>query len=300
MNVAGMFQKLNKKYAPKIKELKLTFYILKNNPLAIFGIGVIIITILCALFASYIAPYDPYQLNMAERFSPPTLAHPFGTDALGRDVLSRVIFGFRVSFLAGVIVVGVGVCIGGPMGLIAGYKERIARDIMMRITDIFLAFPTVVLAIALASALGPSLWNALLAMSIVYWPRYARLFYGQTLSIKENEYVKFAELIGERHMRIIFRHIIPNTFSAVLVQATLDLGDAILVVAVLGFLGLGSQPPTADLGRMVAFGKDYLMQAWWISTFPGLAILILVLGFNLLGDGLRDALDPQLRRIERA
>jgi len=260
------------------------------------GIVIILFFLICAIFSPLIAPYDPYKLNMDEQLQPPSLAHLCGTDVLGRDILSRIIYGARYAFLEGVIIIGLSFAIGIIPGVIAGYSGGKVGEILMRITDMFLAFPTFAFAIALVIVLGPSLWHTLLAMALVYWPKYARLTYGQSLSIREMHYVKFAKLIGESRLQIISRHIIPNVISPVIIYGTLDLGDAILLAAALSFLGLGAQPPLPEWGAMVNYGRDYIMNQWWLSTFPGLACLLLVLGFNLLGDGLRDALDPVLRR----
>ena len=218
---------------------------------------------------------------------------------MGRDVLSRIIYGARYSFAAGTIVVGIGIILGSIIGLIAAYPGGRKGELIMRFTDIFLAFPTMLLAIALASTLGPSFINSMIAISIVYWPKYARLVYGQALSIRETDYVRFAEVLKENNSKIRMRHIFPNCSSALIVQATLDFGDAILFFAALSFVGLGAQPPAADWGAMLAFARNYMMLAWWTAVFPGLAIFITVIGFNLLGDSLRDALDPRLRRLRQ-
>lgn len=254
------------------------------------------IFLVCAVFSSFIAPYDPYKLNLDEQLQPPSFIHLFGTDTLGRDVLSRIIYGTQYAFLEGVVIIGLSFAIGIMPGVIAGYSGGNIGDLLMRITDMFMAFPTFAFAIALVIVWGPSLWHTLVAMALVYWPRYARLTYGQTLSVREMPYVKFAKLIGESRFQVILRHIIPNVISPVIIYGTLDLGDAILLAAALSFLGLGAQPPAPEWGAMVNYGRDYIMNQWWLSAFPGFACLLLVLGFNLLGDGLRDALDPVLRR----
>ena len=282
----------------KFRELRLTWMILWNNPVAALGIIIFSLFVFCVIVGPYLAPYPMNGINLPVKLLPPSLQHWFGTDVLGRDILSRVVYGARISFLAGAVVVGISVCLGGFIGLLAGYLGKRVGDILMRVTDIFLAFPTLILAMALASMLGPSLLNALLAMSLVYWPRYARLVYGQTLSIRENEYVKFAEILREPSLRIIRRHILPNVLGPLIVQASLDFGDAILLVACLGFVGLGAQPPAPDWGIMVSDGRNYLMNAWWMATIPGLAIFLVVLACNLIGDGIRDAMDPNLRRTK--
>lgn len=277
------------------REFKLTALILLKSPLSLVGLILVAALIVLGLFGELLAPYDPYELSLLERLQGPSGRHLLGTDALGRDVFSRLLAGARNSLFSGAIIVGIGVTIGGLVGLTAGYISGRFGEMLMRIVDIFLAFPTMVLAIAFSAIMGPSLWNALLAMSLVYWPRYARLFYGQTLSVRQNEYISFARFLGVPGVKVIFRHVLPNVFPAVFIQATLDFGDAILLAAALGFLGLGAQPPSPDWGLMISDATNYL-NAWWMSVFPGLAIFLSVLGFNLLGDGLRDALDPTLRR----
>jgi peptide/nickel transport system permease protein len=282
----------------RLTETKRTVRIIFDSPLGIIGAAIVLIVLLMAIFAPELSTHDPYELNISERLKPPNLDHWFGTDQVGRDIYTRIIYGSRYSIAAGIIVVGIGLIVGSFVGLIAGYPGGKSGEWIMRVTDIFLAFPTLVLALALVSTLGPSFVNAMIAISIVYWPKYARLVYGQALSIKENDYVKFGELLGEGKTKIRIRHIYPNTLSAVIVQATLDFGDAILYFAALSFLGLGSQPPAANWGSMISFAQNYMMIAWWMAIFPGLAIFIVVLGFNLLGDSLRDSLDPQLRRLK--
>lgn len=280
----------------RFREARLTWLILWSNPVSAIGIIILILFMICVVFGSLLAPYDPNKIDLDIKLQAPSGAHWFGTDILGRDILSRVLHGAKISFLAGFVVVGISVFFGGLVGLAAGYIGKRVGDILMRVTDIFLAFPTLILAMALASMLGPSLWNALLAMSLVYWPRYARLMYGQTLSLKENDYVKFAEILREQPRQIIGRHILPNAIAPTIIQGTLDFGDAILLVACLGFMGLGAQPPTPDWGIMISEGRNYLMNAWWMATLPGVAIFVVVLACNFLGDGIRDAFDPNLRR----
>jgi len=282
-----------------LKEFFITWDILKGNLVSLIGMVILLCFIFFVIFGPLVAPYNPNAINLKDKFIAPNIKHIFGTDNLGRDVLSRVIYGARISFLAGIMVTGTAVTIGGLIGVIAGYsRKRYLGNILMRITDVFLAFPTLILAIALASILGPSLWNALMAMSLVYWPRYARIMYGQALSIRENEYVRFGEVLRESSLKIIRRHILPNAITPIIIQSSLDFGDVILLVAVLGFLGLGAQPPTPDWGAMISNGRDYLMSASWLTTIPGLAIFIVVLGFNFIGDGIRDALDPNLRHLK--
>lgn len=274
-----------------------------KNPLTTFGLGIIIILIATALFAPHLAPY-PEQgrglSNLKERLAPPCFRHPFGTDNLGRDILSRIIIGARTSLKAAIAVVLIVIAIGVPLGLIAGYFGGKIDEIIMRFADMILAFPSLLLAIAIVASLGPNLLNALIAISIPWWPWYTRLVRSQVISLKEMQFVESARAIGVSRSRIMFRHILPNCLSPVIVQATLDMGYIILSLASLGFLGLGTQPPAADWGVMVSDGREFFLEQWWISTFSGLTIFLTVLAFNLFGDGVREALDPKIRwRFQR-
>jgi len=282
----------------RINELKRTLRILVDSPLCVIGFIIILILFVSAIFANFIAPYDPYEIDISNKLIPPNVNHWFGTDDVGRDVFSRVIYGSRYALLSGIIVVSIAVIIGSIVGLLGSYPGGFGGGLIMRITDIFLAFPALVLAIAFVLALGPSFINSMIAISVAYWPKYARLVYGQALSIKENNYVKFAEVLRENNIKIRVRHIFLNIYPVLLVQATLDFGDAILYFAALSFIGLGAQPPAADWGAMVSIAKNYILNGWWMAFFPGLAIFLVVMGFNLLGDSLVDALDPHLRRVK--
>jgi peptide/nickel transport system permease protein len=290
---------MKEKWQLRAQELKRTVSIVLSTPAGIVGLVIVVALLACVIFAPLLAPHDPFLVNIDHKLQPPNSAYLLGTDTVGRDVLSRIIYGARYSLAAGTIVVGIGVLLGSVIGLLAAYPKGRKGELLMRFTDIFLAFPTMLLAIALASTLGPSFLNSMVAISIVYWPKYARLVYGQALSIRETEYVKFAEVHKERAGRVRLRHIFPNCSSALVVQATLDFGDAILFFAALSFVGLGAQPPAPDWGAMLAFARSYMMLAWWTAVFPGVAIFITVLAFNLLGDSLRDALDPRLRRVKQ-
>ncbi|MBW2093941.1 MAG: ABC transporter permease [Deltaproteobacteria bacterium] len=290
---------LKKKHREYFRGLSL----IVKNPLTVFGLTIIIVVVLSAIFAPFIAPY-PGQgkglSNLQERLKPPSMRHPLGTDNLGRDLMSRVVYGARVSIKAAIIVVLIVMGFGVPLGLIAGYFGGKIDELIMRFADMILAFPSLLLAIAIVASTGPSLLNALVAVSIPWWPWYTRLVRGQVISLKEMQFVESAKAVGASPLRIMFRHILPNCLSPIIVQGTLDMGYIILSLASLGFLGLGTQPPTADWGVMVNDGREFFLTQWWISTFSGAAIFITVLAFNLLGDGLREALDPKIRwRFQR-
>jgi len=249
--------------------------------------------VVLAVAAPVIAPYGPAEPDYDASLSGPSADHPLGTDLTGRDILTRILFGARVSLLVGVVAVGMAVAIGVPIGAVAGYVGGWIDETLMRLMDIMMSFPSLVLALALVGALGPNLRNVILVIGIVYTPQYARLIRGSVLSVKEEEYVEAAENTGLGDVRILFKHVIPNAYTPVLVQGTFHVATAIIFEASLSFLGLGVQPPTATWGVMIADGRGYLPDQWWISTFPGLAIMITVMTFNLLGDGLRDELDPR-------
>jgi peptide/nickel transport system permease protein len=280
--------------------MKIPFAIrlLKNSPLAIFGLVIICLNIVLAVFAAYLSPYDPYNMILSDRLLAPNSSHLFGTDQLGRDILSRVIWGSRISFEIGAVVVVVSLVLGVFIGLVSGYAGGWVDEAFMRITDIFLAFPALVLAIFIEGAIGPGLTNAMLSIAVVSWPTYARLVRGSAMSIKENEFIEAARAAGEGRFRIVFGHIFPNLLSPITVQSTLDMGGAVLTAAGLSFIGFGVQPPTAEWGAMVSNGRDFIAFAWWMTAFPGLAIFLFVLGFNLLGDWLNDYLNPRLRGVE--
>jgi len=287
---------------PEIQSTRTSRHVLNvilRDPLSLISTIVIILFILVGIFAYQVAPY-PLQgagkTNVPTSLCPPSLEHPFGCDKLGRDVLSRVIVGARPALIVPIGVVVFAVVIGAPLGAIAGYKGGWLDEVIMRITDLFLAFPSLLLAMAIASALGRGLQNAAIALIVSWWPWYTRLVRGVTISLKERYFVEAAQAIGVRDSVIILRHILPNTISAILVQATVDLGTVILAMGGLAFLGLGTQPPAPDWGLMVSEGRTYILEQWWISTFPGMAIFIVVLAFNLLGDTLRDIFDPRQYR----
>jgi len=268
---------------------------IRINGLVAFGGGLALLVVLAAILAPWISPYDPLATNPIERFQPPNAKHWFGTDDIGRDIFSRVLYGARISIVAAATVLVIALSIGVTLGAVAGYGNRLVDNVIMRITDIFLAFPSLLLAMAVSAALGRSLTAAMIAVGLVAWAEYARLVRGQFLVLRELTYVEAAHAIGAGHARVIWRHLLPNALSPILVRATMDVGYAILTTASLSFVGLGAQPPSPEWGAMVTAGRIYLLGQWWYATFPGLAIFVAVLGFILLGDALRDWLDPGLR-----
>jgi peptide/nickel transport system permease protein len=272
-----------------------TIHFFKQNYLATIGLIIILIWITISIGAPWLAPVEPLKQAIVDRLQPPSGSYFFGTDQLGRDVLSRVMFGGRISMPAALLVVLLAGAIGTVVGAIAGFIGGAVEETFMRVTDVFMAFPTIILAMAVAAALGPNVGNAIVAMVVVWWPNYARVVRSLVLSVKENEYVTASRSIGAGEMRLLWRVVVPNSIAPVLVLGTLDLGNAILVFAGLSFLGLGAEPSTPEWGRMIADGLAFFDQ-WWISAFPGLAIFTIVMAFNFVGDGLRDALDPRLRR----
>lgn len=263
------------------------------NPLSAIGMLMVIAAVLAAVFAPLIAPYDPIALALDQRLQAPGNQHWFGTDENGRDILSRVIFGARYSLAAATGILALAALAGSIIGLAAGLFGGWLDELLMRITDMFLAFPALVLAMALTAALGPSLFNAVIATAIVWWPWYARLIRGQTLQIKQEAFVEAAVIAGASRVRIAWQHILRNCLSPLIVQISLDMGYAILTLAGLSFVGLGAQPPAPEWGSMVSVGRDYFLDDWWMVTFPGLAIFLTVMAFNLLGDGIQEALSPR-------
>ncbi len=262
----------------------------------IIGSSIFLTIVFMAILAPFISPYDPIEQNMREALMPPSQKHLLGTDPFGRDVLSRIIWGSRISLIVGILSVFSAILVGVPLGVIAGYFRGKTDMIISRILDIMLSFPGIILAIVIMAVLGQSLNNVILAVSISMIPRFARLARGQTLSVREKEFVLAAVSLGAGHLSIIFNHIIPNILTPIIVQATLSLGGAIIVEASLSFLGLGVQPPTPTWGAMLNMGRQYLYTAPWMAYSAGLFITLTVLGFNLLGDGLRDVLDPKMKR----
>lgn len=268
--------------------------LLRRNNVRI-GLAIIAVFLALTILAPLVAPYDPTDQDLSSALSPPSLAHVFGADQYGRDVFSRVIFGTRDALLAIVVGDGIALCVGGLLGLVAGFIGGLVDAAIMRFVDVLLAFPYLLLALIIVAALGPSLSNALIAIGIVYTPQYARMMRGQVLAVRNADYVRAARALGSGRLRLMLRHVLPNCFTPVLVLATLLAGSVVVETAGLAFLGLGAQPPAADWGAMLAEGHDYFLSAWWIATFPGLAIFAVVLGFNLIGDALRDYADPRRR-----
>ncbi len=270
----------------------------RQNPLMVAGLIICLAWVLISLGAPQIAPADPLRQNVMERLQGPSERHLFGTDQLGRDVLSRVLYGGRTSLPAGLLVISSATIIGTLFGALAGYIGGVWDELLMRFTEIFMAFPIIILAMAIAAALGPSVNNAVIAMVIVWWPNYARVVRSLVISVKSNEYVTSARAIGASPVRILFTTVLPNCLAPALVMATLDIGNAILIFAGLSFLGLGPEPSSPEWGRMVSDGIDHYDQ-WWLSTFPGIAIFTVVMALNFIGDGLRDLTDPRTRRTVR-
>jgi peptide/nickel transport system permease protein len=263
--------------------------------LAVAGAVIILVWLLLALLAPWVTRYDPNAVNVAGRLLPPSAVHWFGSDALGRDAFTRVIFGARVSLFVGFVVVLAGAVFGTLLGAAAAYARGLAEEALMRLTDLVFCFPPIILAMAIAAALGIGTINTMIAMLVVWWPKYARLARSLVITQRSLEYVEAAQSIGFGPAHILLRQIMPNAVGPLVVLVTLDLGNAILVFAGLSFLGLGVVPPTAEWGAMVSEGRE-LVEQWWCATFPGLAIFTVVMGFNFLGDGIRDWLDPRARR----
>ncbi|MCY3780986.1 MAG: ABC transporter permease [Chloroflexi bacterium] len=281
-------------------EVGSTLWFLLRDRAAVISTVFLVTVALTAVFAPLLTPYAAQGMghpDLSRKFVAPGIEHPFGTDGLGRDQVARLMFGARRSLSMGVLVVLAAIGIGTPLGLIAGYLGGWVDEALMRITDVFLAFPPLLLAIAIAAALGASYVNAVAAIAVTWWPWYARLARSQTLSVRERAYIEAARGIGVRHRVIMRRHVLPNILTPIVVQGTLDVGTAILVAAGLSFIGLGTQAPYADWGVMISDGRLYFLSGrWWLSTFPGLAIFLTAMAFNFLGDGVRVAADPRLRR----
>ena len=262
------------------------------------GLAIVVLFLIVVAIGPSIAPYPEDArgaVHLERKLQPPSAAHWFGTDEVGNDVYTRVILGARVSLQIGLVITVIAGLIGVPLGIAAGYLGGTLGELIMRVTDVFLSVPALILALAVVGALGPGIVNAMLALALVWWPGYVRLVQGKTLALKQETYVEAARAVGTGRLRIVFVHILPNCVSPIVVKASMDMGMAILAAASLGFIGLGAQPPYPEWGAMISHGRNYLPTWWWYSAFPGLAIYLTVLGFNLLGDGLRDLLDPKSR-----
>jgi len=266
------------------------------NPLNVAALVLIGAFAICAVLAPIVAPYDPLAQALGSRLEPPSPQHWLGTDQLGRDIASRLLYGARISLVIGIVVVALAGIFGTLVGLVAGYAGGLVDETLMRVTEVFLAFPPLILAMAIAGALGPSLTNAIIAIAAVTWAVYARLTRGQLLSLRRREFVEAARAIGASRGRILARHLLPNALAPLMVQASFDMGAAIISAAGLSFIGFGAQPPTPEWGVMISEGRNFISTQLWLSLFPGLAILLAVGSFNVLGDGLRDLFDPRLRR----
>lgn len=270
----------------------------RQSPLSVIGLLIVAVLVIIATVGPLFVPYPEDAtgaVHVADRLLPPSADHWFGTDHVGRDVFSRLIVGARVSLVAGITVIAIAMTIGTLLGAIAGFAGGWIGNTIMRITDVFLTIPDLILAMAFAAALGPGLLNVMIAVSLVWWPGYCRLVRANVVSLSSAQFTEAAQSIGASNSRLLSRHILPNALPAIFVKASMDIGFAVLTTASLGFIGLGTQPPTPDWGQMIAEGRSYLRDAWWYSTFPGLAILLTVLAANLLGDGIRDVLDPRSR-----
>lgn len=290
--------KVKKGFARTFESAVDFFKILFKNKMTGCAVIFIMLLVIVAIFAPQIAPYPEEGegwINLENALLPPSLEHPFGTDDMGRDLLSRMIFGARISLVVSTITIAVALVVALPIGLISGYYGGIIDEIMMRITDVFLSFPTLLIAILVAAFLGQGIDKACIAIAIAWWPWYARVVRAQTISIKERPFVKASQCIGTSDLYIMFRHILPNTLAPVIIQASMDMGSVIITCASLSFIGLGAQIPTPEWGLIISSSRKFILDAWWFSTIPGIVILLTVLSFNLLGDGLREALDPKTR-----
>jgi peptide/nickel transport system permease protein len=269
-----------------------------RDKLALSGFLIVLALVITAGLAGFLAPYpeDVFSIRPAERLQGPSARHYLGTDSMGRDIYSRLLYGARITLVISIIAVGASLFMGVPLGLVAGYYETWLSELIMRIADIFLSIPQVILAIFLAQSFGPSIHSVILALSITYWPWFTRIVYAETRSLKKTAFIESTEALGASTSRTVLLHILPNVSSPIIVRSSIGMGFTILTAATLGFLGVGAQPPTPEWGVTIAESRQFLPDAWWYAAFPGLAIFIVVMGFNMLGDGLRDILDPRIRR----
>ncbi|AZU62589.1 nickel transporter permease [Neobacillus mesonae] len=293
-NVISQNQKVTTSYEPR-SPWQMMIKRFKKNKRAMVGLYITALFIIVAILAPWISPYDPYAYNMKALLQPPSYSHPFGTDQFGRDVLSRIIHGSRISLMIGMVGVGISIIVGVSLGTIAGYFGGLIDSIIMRIMDILLAFPGFLLALAIISILGPNMLNVMIAIGIFSIPVFARIMRSSVISVKYKEFIEATKSLGGSHFFIIMKHVIPNCIAPIIVLSTMRIATAILTAAGLSFLGLGAQPPSPEWGAMLNEGREYIRSATHLSTVPGLIIMLVVLGFNMLGDGLRDALDPQMK-----
>jgi peptide/nickel transport system permease protein len=277
------------------EDTRRTLRIFSASRLSLLGLSIILFWIAIAFVGPTIAPYGFDAMSLPERLLPPSGEHLLGTDWLGHDVLSRILWGTRITILWGLLPIGLAMMIGLPTGTIAGYFGGWLSVLIMRLADLFLSVPALLLAVAIAASLGPSLLSAMLAVSVVWWPWYTRLMHAETLALKERVFVQAARGLGASDGHIMARHILPNCLSTILVRASMDLGFSVLYMAALGFIGMGAQPPSPEWGLAVSIGREYMPQFWWMCVFPGLAVFSVVFGFNTMGDGIRDAFDPEIR-----
>ncbi len=280
------------------ERLRYFIHLSQKNPLFLTGLGFVVLLVIAAIFAPWITPYPEdakFAIHFGSKLKPPSMDHYFGTDALGRDIFTRVVFGARMSIRIGLSVLAIALVIGVPLGLVAGYFGGRISDIIMRVSDIFLSFPSLLLPLAIAAALGPSITNAMIAIAVAWFPWYVRIVRAQVLTVREQLYVEAARSIGISRFSILVKHILPNSMAPVVIQASMDMGYTILTAAGLSFIGVGARPPTVEWGLMITDARAYFLDFWWTVTFPGLAIFATVLAFNLVGDGLRDILDPKVR-----
>jgi peptide/nickel transport system permease protein len=283
----------------RTRQARLAFALFRRSFTSMLGLGLVLLIVGLALAGPWIVPYPADvagRIDVANKLQPPSVSHWFGTDEVGNDILTRVIIGARLSLLVGIGITMAAATIGTPLGILAGTAGGRVREVIMRFTDLFLSVPGLVLAIAFVAALGPGIGNAMIALILVWWPGYVRLAESKALSIREEPYIEAARVVGAPSLRILWRHVLPNSISPLIMKMSMDVGQAILAVASLGFIGLGAKPPTPEWGAMISIARSYLPDYWWYAVFPGVFIYLSVLGFNLLGDGLRDILDPRSNR----
>ncbi|MCF7935071.1 MAG: ABC transporter permease [Synergistales bacterium] len=290
------FSNWKQRHASEFSQIREILFAVRKSKLTIAGLAIVLGLVVVALIAPFIAPYDPVEMSLGNRLQAPSGAHWMGTDELGRDILTRVLYGTSLALKIMIIVLLIDLPLGVLLGIVAGYFGGWLDEVIMRLADTFMAFPRLVLAMAIGAALGPSLVNTMIAIAVTLWPTYARLARGETLSIKERTFIEAERSVGTPKWKILFSYILPLCSSTTIVRATLDMGNVIRIAAGMSFIGLGAQAPTPEWGLMVSTGRDFLVNQWWVPTFPGLAILVTVFGFNLLGDGIRDISDPHLRR----